>query len=513
MLRFSDGSSQIITAIALSLALAGCAERALEPLPNAPIHDTSKVKAEVEQFCGHCHATPNPESFPRDRWAHEVDRGFQFYLLSGKADLRLPHKGRVINYYQSLAPERLQLPVPPEIEQPAAFDRFKLTWADGVSEFPAIAHLLPLEKCPTAGFMVCDMRSGLVSHIVAEDQQVRAQSSARLSNPAHVCATDLDQDGVADFVIADLGSFLPEDHQRGKVVWLKRGPNKSDFEQTVLLEGVGRIADVQSADVDGDDDLDLLVAVFGWQTSGELVLLRQDHATNGIPHFTRETLDQRTGAIHVCITSLNGDEHPDLVVLFSQEHETVTGFINLGAGKFEKVTIYQAPDPSYGSSGIQVVDLDQDGDMDVLYTNGDTFDSFYVKPYHSVRWIEHRGADEWIDHRLAQLPGVHRALAGDLDGDGDLDIAACVLIPQAALARHPEAESLASLVWLENRSLQFTLHSLEVNNPIHATLEIADVDCDGALDIVVGNFISELHNAVAPPFEIWRGASVSPSAR
>ncbi|MFG0333874.1 MAG: hypothetical protein ACF8TS_10975, partial [Maioricimonas sp. JB049] len=30
----------------------------------------------VERFCGDCHATPAPESFPRDAWAHEVEQGY-----------------------------------------------------------------------------------------------------------------------------------------------------------------------------------------------------------------------------------------------------------------------------------------------------------------------------------------------------------------------------------------------------------------------------------------------------
>ena len=56
---------------------------------------------------------------------------------------------------------------------------------------------------------------------------------------------------------------------RGKVVWI-RG-NAPDEEPFVLLEGVGRVADVQPCDIDQDGDLDLIVAEFGWRRTGRRV--------------------------------------------------------------------------------------------------------------------------------------------------------------------------------------------------------------------------------------------------
>lgn len=93
---------------------------------------------------------------------------------------------------------------------------------------------------------------------------------------------------------------------------------------------------------------------------------------------------------------------------------------------FEQRVIYTAPHPNWGSSGIQLVDLDKDGDLDVLLTHGDTFDDGIVKPYHGIQWLENTGAYPFFaEHTLAPKPGVHRAEAADLDGDGDLDIVAC----------------------------------------------------------------------------------------
>src|SRR5205085_11713747 len=132
----------------------------------------------------------------------------------------------------------------------------------------------------------------------------------------------------------------------------------------------------------------------------------------------------------VPVADLDGDGKPDFVALISQEHETVVAFVNDGDFRFRKEVIYTAPHPAYGSSGIELVDLDGDGDLDVLYTNGDSMDNNLIRPDHSVQWLENRGSFPFVHHPIARLFGAHRAVAADFRGTGVKDIVAVSFLPR-----------------------------------------------------------------------------------
>jgi ketosteroid isomerase-like protein len=399
----------------------------------------------------------------------------------------------------------------------------------GAAPVPIVAstRFVDLDGDGRLEIVACDMGHGIVLAGDPVRRPGELREIAKVPNPAHAAAADLDRDGLTDLLIADIGFFMPEDHEKGSVVWLRRRADGS-FEKRVLAEKLPRVTDVEAADFDGDGDLDLVVAAFGLHTRGGILLLENRTTDWKEPQFVATTLDERTGAIHVPVADLDGDGRPDFVVLLAQQHETVVAFLNRGPGQFEEKTLFAARTPAWGSTGIDVVDFDGDGDLDVLVTNGETLDDATVKPWHGVHWLENRGAFPFEPHDLAALPGAHRARAADLDGDGDLDVAVAAFLPDPDRTRG----SLASLVWLERKAPGvFARHTLQAGQLSHTTLDLGDVDGDGDTDLVTGNFVGFTFARTDTGFraegwvELWanrsaggaasagRSATASPAAR
>jgi hypothetical protein len=447
----------------------------------------------VEQFCSSCHVPPPPGSFPKEAWPDEVRQGFEFAEAANRDMTNAPSFQDVLQYFDRRAPAQL-------IHSPAAESRQATSISfeqvgisqEGYAPTPGVSFVRFVQLSPPHERVIVasDMREGLVLLHNLDRQDSGCEVIAHISNPAHIEPIDLDQDGYMDLLVANLASLRPGNHTNGQVVWLRRDPQSESYEAKVLAAGLGRVADVEAADFDGDGDLDLIVAAFGWRKSGSVTLLENVSKKPSEPEFVSHVLEQKTGAIHVPVADINSDGKPDFVALFSQEHEQIIAFINQGGNRFRQEILFAAADPAYGSTGIQLVDFDHDGDIDVLYTNGDSMDSMIIKPYHGVQWLENEGTLPFRYHRVATLPGVHRALAVDLDGDGDMDVVAASFLPNTLFADRHQLQ-LDALIWLENQDGEFLRHVLERELCDHAALDIADCDGDGRPDLIVGNFTGD----------------------
>ena len=282
------------------------------------------------------------------------------------------------NYYKNRAPESLPLLESNNSKSPISV-QFERTGyrPENVRQIPAIANVrfVHLSDQTRLDVVACDMVNGKVLLLKPYETSATPQViDDTIAGPAHAEVVDLDRDGINDLIVANLGTSYPTEDRVGSVVWL-RGRRDGGFQKFTLADKLCRAADVQAADFDGDGDLDLVVAEFGRLKNGSILLLENRTVDRDKPLFVPSTLDPRHGAIHVPVADLNGDGRPDFVALISQEHEVVVAFLNKGKGQFDTQVIYQAPHPGFGSSGIQLIDLDRDGDLDVLITNGDTLDA------------------------------------------------------------------------------------------------------------------------------------------
>jgi hypothetical protein len=500
-----------IAALAFSLlAHAQARPRERETPPSA-----SQVASEVRAACIQCHVLPPPDSLPRKAWESTIYMMKGFALQGVGAPLGGPPPivdfdlKRVVGHYESMAPASLPSPEP----WPALggdLGRFGRRAFRAEAEGPPLVAnvaFLNLDGTGRPFVVAAEMAAGLVLGAQPTRSDGRLDLLGRVPHPCHVTAADLDVDGHVDLLVADLGVVAPSDDPKGSVVWLRRQPDGA-FRAFTLADRLPRVADVQASDFDQDGDLDLVVAAFGWRWIGGIHLLENRTTDWRRPSFVRRGLDSRTGAINVPVADLNGDGRPDFVAIIAQQHETVVAFLGDGRGGFRRETVDVAPHPGWGSSGLSLVDFDRDGDLDALVTNGDMLDDFRVKPYHGIRWLENRGSFPWVPHPIAGLPGAARARAVDLDGDGDLDVVACSFVPPAE-GRGPVAlPDPASIVWLEQTAPGlFARHTLERAGR-HVSLDAADYDRDGDMDLLVGNFRGDGEVAL----EVWENLAVAASA-
>ena len=457
-----------------------------DPRPGAAFVDV------VRKECTACHVLPSPGDAPRAVWRQRLQDMKRFSLVGiglgpgAESALATMDLEPFFSYFEARAPETLPLPEPWPAPEAGRFAR-RLLSPPGAVPVPIVAsaQFFDLDGDGRKEIVACDFGHGLVLLGDPLRRPGELREVAKVPNPARATMVDLDKDGRQDLLIADVGYVLPEDHEKGTVTWLRQTA-PGQFEKHVLAERLPRPMDVEAADFDGDGRLDLVVAAHGLYTRGGILLLENRTTDWKEPRFEARTLDTRAGAIQVLPTDLDGDGRTDFVALLAQQHETVVAFLNRGGGTFEQRTIFRARTPAWGSTGIDLVDFDGDGDLDVLTTNGANLDEASVKPWHGVRWLENRGSYPFEVHDLAALPGAYRARAADLDGDGDLDVAVAAFLPDPDHVRG----SLASLGWLEQTTPGvFVKHTLQTGQLSHRTLDLGDFDGDGDVDILTGNFV------------------------
>ncbi len=357
-------------------------------------------------------------------------------------------------------------------------------------EYPRIAYLqiVDLDRDGMSDVLVCDCVDNCVTWIrqVSRGEFSETILADQLVAPAHLECVDFDADGDTDVFIAVLGKLFPSNDPIGSLLVLEnQGAGK--FLRRTLLQDVARISDVRSGDLDGDNDLDLVVTHFGYD-DGEIRWLENV----GDWKFTSHPLQNKAGGIHSIIADINGDKTSDIVSLISQQHEQVYAFLGNGKGQFLERQIFASDNSEYGSAGIWLEDMDGDKDLDVLYCNGDALDYSPPRPWpwHGVQWLENLDGKTFKFHRLTDFGGAVVAKAVDYDHDGDMDIFVASAFNDWFDPASP------CLLLLENTGkMRFKTHSLG-NSPTHLqAMDAADIDGDGDIDLVTGG----MH--VAEPYD------------
>jgi len=348
---------------------------------------------------------------------------------------------------------------------------------------PMVTHLqiVDLDRDGLADVVYCEAQKNSVrwirqaprgvftEHIIGED----------IAGPAHVAAADVNGTGRLDVLVASMGQIMPNNARIGAVVVLENVDNVR-FRKHVLIDQVMRVTDVRAANVSGHRDgrLDLIVGQFGYD-QGETRWMKNF----GGWQFESVTLNTQSGSIHTPVADFDGDGHVDFANLISQEWEEVHLFWGEGDGRFRDAVVWGSTNEDYGSSGLDVVDLNRDGRPDLIYTNGDGFDYSMrgPRPWHGIQWFENVDGRSFRFHRVGDMPGAYAPCAADLDGDGSLD-----LVAVSGFADWSDPEAISIMAWLNDGKMNFSPVVIAHVPTQLITAAVGDLDGDGVPEIVTG---------------------------
>ncbi len=277
------------------------------------------------------------------------------------------------------------------------------------------------------------------------------------------------------------GGIFPTDAPFGAVQQMvKTGPGKTYTSGNIVISGLQRPVCMAYGDLNKDGFEDIVACEFGNET-GELTW----YENNGKGGYRKNVLRGKPGAIRAIIRDANNDGLPDIYVLMAQADEGVFLYENLGAGKFREKRLLSFL-PVNGSQYIELADFNKDGFDDIVYVCGDNADKTPIlKSYHGIYIFLNDGKGNYKQAYFYPLNGAYKAIVRDFDLDGDLDIAAISFFPDY---RHYPEESF---VYLENKGhLKFDDYSFpQASGGRWIVMDAGDMDGDGDTDIALGSFV------------------------
>jgi hypothetical protein len=440
----------------------------------------------AQKYCSTCHLFPDPALLTKTAWIHHIQPEMAKWLGLERVDYEGMQDGRILqeaklfppsailseedwftiwDYYRQAAPS-----------QPLA-QAAKATPRLGLKQF-RVRKLNPTQGAPMTSLVkidpigkrlyVGDAFAGMVFLLMPNGEVV---DRMRFGSPT-VSMTH--RPGGNYFTL--MGRFFPSDSSEGAVLFFPKGAQ----EPISLLEKLRRPTATVVADLNGDTREDLVVCQYG-NRLGQFSWFEKK--VDG--SYDENVLLDRPGAVQAAVRDFNGDGRPDIIVMMAQAREGVYLFLNEGQGKFRLEALLEKS-PAWGFAGFELADLNQDGYVDLITANGDNGDfALPLKNYHGVRVYLNDHTNHFKEAFFYPMHGVYEPVARDFDGDGDLDLAAIAFYPDFTSAT-PE-----NFVYLENkggmRFEPFTCAESDAGRWI--VMDAGDLDGDGDEDLALGSFV------------------------
>jgi hypothetical protein len=436
-------------------------------------------------YCKSCHQYPQARLLDQETWAKHVlpamapRLGIKVYaedqyVNDPTAETAVSYDNwlKIVDYYTKASPKKLlpaKVPVAPLKD-----------W--GVFSLIKPAYHVPLATTTMVTFDTISHRiftsDRMNSSVFQWTNQLKQQSAVKYPSPAVDVQFSKDSKGQEQGTFTFIGSMDAVDVANGFVKQLDLS-STTGKKEIQLADKLPRPIQSVPADVNKDGLQDWIVCGFGHNFGG-LYWYKQ------LPGnlFEKHTISSMPGAEHAIVGDFNHDGWSDIACLFAQADEGVWLFLNDHKGGFTSRNILRFP-PMYGSSSFQLIDFNNDGRLDVLYTSGDNSDySRILKPFHGVYIYLNQGNFKFKQAWFYPVNGATKAVAADFNGDGKLDIALIAFF--ADLKKNP-AEGFT--YFEQDGPMHFIPHNLPIYNQGRwICMDVKDYNGDGRPDIILGNF-------------------------
>ena len=302
----------------------------------------------------------------------------------------------------------------------------------------------------------------LVLFALKTNAQVEFEDNLVIDNSLYVQSSlgvfsaDLDGDGDLD--------VLSSSYFADKLVWLENLDGVGgDFALQIISTTIQNPWGVHAADLDADGDMDVLAA----SLTGDHIIWYENTDGNGT--FLQKQFISAFEVNLVRTGDMDGDGDLDIIWSSAQDGKIKYSRNTDGLGTFAGAlnienNVSIIPD-------FHTIDVDADGDLDVVSAWSIQGGSQGVSWYRNENGAGSFSSRITISNAVNGVPSVY---AGDLDGDGDMDVA-------AALSGDDK------IVWYENTDGLGTFGTeqvLSANADVASRVRIADVDGDGDLDVI-----------------------------